>query len=146
VSTPANTFFQHKITNLFTVGPRPLRLGPLHGLCGTGGYVGRSQDRGLLVVTGLATKPDLTVRRATTAGKRAAASTTWSSGGPLVDVLLGLEYQHYDVGRKMRSASNPSCNPDRMGRRPERQGRPRPGTPDHQDVGIPFLLLMVQIS
>ena len=37
--------------------------------------------------------------------------------GALVDVLLGLEYQHYDVGSKNAFCFNPGCNPgDRMGR------------------------------
>ena len=31
--------------------------------------------------------------------------------GPLVDVILGLEYQHYDVGSKNAFCFNPGCNP-----------------------------------
>src|SRR3982074_1068295 len=31
--------------------------------------------------------------------------------GPLVDVLLGLEYQHFDVGSKNAFCFNPGCNP-----------------------------------
>ena len=82
----------------------------------------------------------------------ASRNTGWYAGGgfdymvhkgPLVDVLLGLEYQHYDVGSKNAFCFNPGCNPgERMGRRPERQGRPRSRTPDDQDSGIPLLLLM----
>jgi hypothetical protein len=30
--------------------------------------------------------------------------------GPLVDVLLGLEYQHFDVGSKNAFCVNPGCN------------------------------------
>ena len=31
--------------------------------------------------------------------------------GPLVDVVLGVEYQHYDVGSKNAFCFNPGCNP-----------------------------------
>jgi hypothetical protein len=31
--------------------------------------------------------------------------------GPLVDVLLGLEYQHFDVGRKTAFCCNLVCSP-----------------------------------
>jgi hypothetical protein len=31
--------------------------------------------------------------------------------GPLVDVLLGVEYQHFDVGTKNAFCFNPGCNP-----------------------------------
>ena len=59
--------------------------------------------------------------------------------GPLVDVLLGVEYQHFDVGSKNAFCFNPGLQPcDRMGRRPERQGRHRAGSPDHQDAGYSF--------
>ena len=30
--------------------------------------------------------------------------------GPLVDVILGLEYQHFDVGSKNAFCVNPACN------------------------------------
>ena len=30
--------------------------------------------------------------------------------GPLVDVLLGVEYQHFDVGSKNAFCFNPGCN------------------------------------
>ena len=33
--------------------------------------------------------------------------------GPLVDVLLGLEYQHYDVGSKKAFCVKPACNAER---------------------------------
>ena len=29
--------------------------------------------------------------------------------GPLVDVILGLEYQHFDVGSKNAFCGNPTC-------------------------------------
>ena len=36
--------------------------------------------------------------------------------GALVDVLLGLEYQHFDVGSHNAFCFNPGCNPrDRSG-------------------------------
>ena len=38
VSTPANTFFQHKITNLFTVGPRLGYAWDRFMIFATGGY------------------------------------------------------------------------------------------------------------
>ena len=60
--------------------------------------------------------------------------------GPLVDVILGVEYQHYDV-----DSHNAFCLPgcarhlDRL--RPELEGRPRARSAHHQDPGVRLVLL-----
>ena len=55
--------------------------------------------------------PDLTASRATMAGMPAADFDYMVHKGPLVDVILGVEYQHYDVGSKNAFCFNPGCNP-----------------------------------
>ena len=54
----------------------------------------------------------------------ASRNTGWYAGGgfdymvhkgPLVDVMLGLEYQHYDVGSKNAFCVQPGCNPGAHG-------------------------------
>ena len=79
----ANTFFEHKITNLFTVGPRLGYAWDRWMIFATGGYA--SADLKTAACSQLpvfATKPilpDLTASRATVAGMPAAALTTWST-------------------------------------------------------------------
>ena len=97
----ANRFVEHKITNLFTVGPR---LGYAwdrwmifaHRWLG----FGQSQVSGLQsAVTNICDGPG-------TNFNGASRNSGWYAGGgfdymvhkgPLVDVILGVEYQHYDV-------------------------------------------------
>jgi outer membrane immunogenic protein len=112
VTTPANTFFQHKITNLFTVGPR----------------LGYAWDRFMIFATGGYASADLKTSDCSsvtslcdqTRFNGASRNNGWYAGGgfdymvhkgPLVDVLLGLEYQHFDLGSKNAFCFNPSCNP-----------------------------------
>ena len=112
VSTPANTYFQHKITNLFTVGPRLGYAWDRFMIFATGGYASAElKTAACNSVTGLCDQ---------TRFNGASHNTGWYAGGgfdymvhkgPLVDVLLGLEYQHYDVGSKNAFCFNPSCNP-----------------------------------
>ena len=141
VTTPANTFFEHKITNLFTVGPRLGYAWDRFMIFATGGYASADlKTAACSQVTGLCNQANL----ARFNGQ--SRNSGWYAGGgfdymvhkgPLVDVLLGLEYQHFDVGSKNAFCFNPGCNPcDRMGRGPERQGRHRACTPDHQDPGL----------
>ena len=80
---PANTFFEHKITNLFTVGPRLGYAWDRFMIFATGGYASADlKTAACSQVTVFATKaflPDLTASRATVAGMPAAALTTWST-------------------------------------------------------------------
>ena len=80
VTTPANTFFEHKITNLFTVGPRLGYAWDRFMIFATGGYASADlKTAACSSVTGLCDQTRFTARRATTAGMPAAASTTWST-------------------------------------------------------------------
>ena len=40
---------------------------------------------------------------------RAAASTTWPTGARWSDVILGVEYQHFDVSAARAFCVNPGC-------------------------------------
>jgi outer membrane immunogenic protein len=105
----------HKITNLFTVGPR----------------LGFAWDRFMFFVTGGWASADLKggYCRASDgfcfAGGLAQSGESrndgWYAGGgfdwmvhkgPLVDVILGVEYQHFDVGSESAHCFNPGCIPD----------------------------------
>jgi outer membrane immunogenic protein len=107
----ANTFFEHKITNLFTVGPR----------------LGIAWDRWMIFATGGWASANL--KSATCNAvlgtcdlsrfNGASRNDGWYIGGgfdymvhkgPLVDVILGVEYQHYDVSGQNAFCFNPSCN------------------------------------
>jgi outer membrane immunogenic protein len=106
-----NTFFEHKITNLFTVGPRLGYAWDRLMIFATGGWASanlKSSDCSL--TTGLCGQ---------TRFDGQARSAGWYVGGgfdymvhkgPLVDVLLGVEYQHYDVSSKNAFCFNPGCN------------------------------------
>ena len=148
VTNPANTFFEHKITNLFTVGPRLGYAWDRFMIFATGGYASADlKTAACSTVTGLCDQTSLAI---STVQSR---NSGWYAGGgfdymvhkgPLVDVLLGLEYQHFDVGSKNAFCFNPGCNPGhRMGRGPERQGRHRARPPDHQDSGLRVLLPLI---
>jgi outer membrane immunogenic protein len=109
----ANTFAEQKITNLFTVGPR----------------LGYAWDRVMIYATGGYASADLKGTYCSTVTSicgpafsnqnGASRNNGWYAGGgfdymvhkgPLVDVLLGLEYQHFDVGSKNAFCVNPGCN------------------------------------
>ena len=117
VSTPANTFLQHKITNLFTVGPRLGYAWDRFMVFATGGYASANlKTAACSSVTGLCDQNTFGGRNVNGASR----NTGWYAGGgfdymvhkgPLVDVVLGLEYQHYDVGSKNAFCFNPGCNP-----------------------------------
>jgi len=115
VTTPANTFFEHKITNLFTVGPRLGYAWDRWMIFATGGYASADlKTAACSQVTGLCNQANL----ARFNGQ--SRNSGWYAGGgldymvhkgPLVDVVLGVEYQHYDVGSKNAFCFNPGCNP-----------------------------------
>src|SRR4051812_28221582 len=112
---PANTFFEHKITNLFTVGPRLGYAWDRWMIFATGGYASADlKTAACSQVTGLCNQGNL----ARFNGQ--SRNSGWYAGGgfdymvhkgPLVDVLLGLEYQHFDVGSKNAFCFNGGCNP-----------------------------------
>jgi outer membrane immunogenic protein len=98
-----NTFGEHKVTNLLTVGPK---LGYAFGnwmIYGTGGYASADlKGTYCSTVTGACGVP-LTVQNG------ASRNNGWFAGagidymihkGSLVDVILGAEYQHWDVDSK----------------------------------------------
>ena len=144
---PANTFFQHKITNLFTVGPRLGYAWDRWMIFATGGYASADlKTAACSQVTGLCNQGNLARFNGAVAQQwlvcRRRTSTTWSTRARWSTCMLGVEYQHYDVGSKNAFCFNPGLQSrDRMGRRPERQGRHRACTPDDQDFWLPLLLL-----
>ena len=89
---------EHKITNLFTVGPRLGFAWDRWMIYGTGGYAAATlKAQYLSTATGLTVLP-------------AQSGATWNDGwfagvgveymvhkGALVDVVFGAEYQHFDV-------------------------------------------------
>jgi outer membrane immunogenic protein len=108
-----NTAGEHKITNLFTVGPR----------------LGFAWDRFLGFVTGGAASANLKATYCSTVtGLCGPPGTiqngqTWNWGwyagagfeymihkGALVDVILGAEYQHWEVDSERAFCLNPGCN------------------------------------
>jgi outer membrane immunogenic protein len=109
----ANTFFQHKITNLFTVGPRLGYAWDRWMIFATGGYASADlKTAACNSVTTLCDGPNSNFNGAS-------RNNGWYAGGgldyvvhqgPLVDVLLGAEYQHFDVSKHNAFCFNPSCN------------------------------------
>ena len=105
-----NVFGEHKITNLFTVGPR---LGYAWIADDSPPAAGRRPISRTPIarpspISATAPGRPETARRATAGGMRAVASTHMVHRGALVDVVLGVEYQHLTTARR-RSASTPGC-------------------------------------
>jgi outer membrane immunogenic protein len=109
-----NTAFETKMTNLFTVGPR----------------LGYAFDRWMIFATGgwasanLKGAPCSTITNTCAAPgagfNGASRNDGWYAGGgidymvhkgPLVDVILGAEYQHYDVSGRRAFCISPGCSP-----------------------------------
>ena len=108
----ANTFFEHKITNLFTVGPRLGYAWDQFMIFGTGGWASANLKT--------ATCNSVTNLCDLSRFNGASRNSGWYAGGgfdymvykgPLVDVILGVEYQHYDVESENAFCFNPACNP-----------------------------------
>jgi outer membrane immunogenic protein len=112
VTNPANTFFEHKITNLFTVGPRIGYAWDRWMIFATGGWASANLKSATCnTVTGLCDGPNSNFNGAS-------RNDGWYVGGgfdymvhkgPLVDVILGVEYQHYDVRSHNAFCFNPGC-------------------------------------
>jgi len=106
-----NTTGEHKITNLFTIGPKIGIAFDRWMVYGTGGYA-RADLKGTYCssVTGVCGIP-LTTQNG------ASRNDGWFAGlgidymihkGSLVDVLLGAEYQHWDVDSKSAFCISPA--------------------------------------
>jgi outer membrane immunogenic protein len=110
----ANTIGEHKITNLYTAGAR----------------LGYAWDRLMIFASGGWAAADLKGTYCQIGSGRCDSTFTsqdgasWNHGyyvgggfdymihkGPLVDVILGVEYQHFDVGQESAFCFNPACNP-----------------------------------
>jgi outer membrane immunogenic protein len=108
-----NTSAQHKLTNLFTVGPRLGYAWDRWMLFATGGWASANlKGTYCSTVTGACDGPG-------SFANGASRNDGWYVGGgfdymvhkgPLVDVILGLEYQHYDVSGKTAFCAT-ACNP-----------------------------------
>jgi outer membrane immunogenic protein len=98
-----NTLMEHKITNLFTVGPRLGYAWDRVMIFATGGYASADLKGTYCSTVTAVCGPTFTQQNG------ASRNSGWYAGGgfdymvhkgPLVDVLLGVEYQHFDVGSK----------------------------------------------
>jgi outer membrane immunogenic protein len=113
LGAPPDSFGEHKITNLFTAGPR----------------LGYAWDRWMIFATGGWASADLKGTHCSTISNLcgppittlngASRNSGWYAGGgldvvvhtgALVDVILGAEYQHYDVSRRSAFCLSPGCN------------------------------------
>jgi outer membrane immunogenic protein len=105
-------FAEHKITNLFTVGPRLGYAWDRLMIFATGGWASANLKGSFCSnVTNICDGPG-------SGGNGASRNNGWYAGGgfdymvhkgPLVDILLGLEYQHFDVGGKNAFCANSGC-------------------------------------
>jgi outer membrane immunogenic protein len=108
-----NTAGEHKLTNLFTVGPRLGFAWDRWMIFGTGGYAAASLKGSYCsTVTGLC-GPTFTPQNG------ASWNDGWFAGGgfeymvhkgALVDVILGVEYQHWDVSGERAFCVTSACN------------------------------------
>ena len=106
-----NSFSEHKITNLFTAGGRLGYAWDRFMIFGTGGWASANlKGTYCSDASGLCDGPGIP--------SGASRNNGWYAGGgfdymvhkgPLVDVILGLEYQHFDVGSKNAFCGNPTC-------------------------------------
>src|SRR5215831_14789902 len=136
-----NIFGEHKIIDLFTAGAR---LGYAWGrllVFATGGFASAHiENAHCSSITSVCGGPG-------NAGNGAVSSNRgWYAGGgfdymahkgALVDVILGVEYQHFDVGAAacvLRQSRLRRTGRARL--RPERHGRHRPRSADHQDARV----------
>ena len=112
----ANTAGQHKITSLFTAGPRIGYAWDRWMIFATGGWASANLKGAYCsTVTGLCDGPAGSVENGASRNNNG-----WYAGGgfdylvhkgSLVDVLLGVEYQHYDVSGEKAFCINPGCSP-----------------------------------
>ena len=107
-----NVFGEHKITNLFTVGPRLGYAWDRLMIFATGGWASANlKNAHCSSITNLCDGPGST-------GNGASRNSGWYAGGgfdylvhrgALVDMVLGVEYQHFDVSGSPAFCVNPGC-------------------------------------
>ena len=107
-----DTSAHHRINSLFTVGPRLGFTWDRWMIYGTGGFASAELDgRYAFTSTGLPRFPGFW---------GSSRNKGWFAGGgfevvvfqgTLVDLLLGAEYQHFDLGSKQTFCFNPGCSP-----------------------------------
>jgi outer membrane immunogenic protein len=99
----ANTSGEHKVTNIFTVGPKLGYAFDRWMIYGTGGYASADLKGSYCNATTGICGPAVTFQNG------ASRNSGWYAGagidymihkGSLVDVILGAEYQHWDVDSK----------------------------------------------
>ena len=110
----ANTTGEHKITNIFTVGPKLGMAFDRWMIYGTGGYASADlKGTYCSSITGVC-GPSVTNQNGASHNKG------WFAGagidymihkGALVDAILGFEYQHYDVDSHRAFCFNAGCAP-----------------------------------
>jgi outer membrane immunogenic protein len=112
---PVGPHAEHKITNLFTVGPRIGMAFDRWMVFVTGGWASANLKGALCsTITGNCDGPGSTFNGASrnNDGWYAGGGFDWMvHKGSLVDVILGLEYQHYDVRGQNAFCLNPGCSP-----------------------------------
>ena len=119
----AGSLFEHKITNLFTVGPRIGYAWDRWMVFATGGWASANLKAAQCFTNVLATANNAPGPcDGPSPGSRFSGASQNNNGyyigggfdymvhkGPLVDVVLGLEYQHYDVRSHNAFCFNPGC-------------------------------------
>jgi outer membrane immunogenic protein len=106
-------FAEHKMTNLFTLGPRIGYAWDRWMIFATGGWASANLKSSFcLSITGICDGPG-------SSGNGASRNNNgWYAGGgfdymvhkgSLVDVILGVEYQHYDVNGQNAFCGLPGC-------------------------------------
>jgi outer membrane immunogenic protein len=108
-----NLIGEHKITNIFTVGPKLGYAFDRWMIYGTGGYASADLKADYCIAsTGVCNAFPREVGQSRNHGWFAGAGIDYMiHKGPLVDVILGAEYQHYDVDSKRASCFNLGCTP-----------------------------------
>jgi outer membrane immunogenic protein len=118
-----STQFEHKITNLFTVGPRIGYAWDRWMVFATGGWASANLKAAQCFTNVLATANNAPGPcDGPSPGSRFSGASQNNNGyyigggfdymvhkGPLVDVILGVEYQHYDVRSHNAFCFNPGC-------------------------------------
>jgi outer membrane immunogenic protein len=107
-----NVFGEHKITNLFTAGPRIGYAWDRWMIFATGGWASANlKNAHCSAITTLCDGPG-------SVGNGASRNNGWYAGGgfdymvhrgSLVDVIFGVEYQHFEVSNQHAFCVNPGC-------------------------------------
>jgi outer membrane immunogenic protein len=114
----ANTGLEHKMTNLFTAGGKIGYAWDRWMIFATGGWASANLKNSYCnTVTGVCGPTASPIQNGIQDG--ASRNDGWYAGGgldfmvhkgALVDVLLGVEYQHFDVSNERAFCAQPGCN------------------------------------